>query len=405
MWLYVPSACSPEEPPASTSELRLLAEMCALNVMWRSTFKQPAFWQRVLKREPLGPLQFGQTSQHLMDRAFAAWLTSSSEDSPVRMSPSPESEQGSTKESAPDSGSTSAVPFATFDRHASSLRMSQDCLFPFAVEEENPSEHREWSGYSETWPNSGSMRNGTCFLRPKSARRTSGSESLSWPTPQAHDQTGGRGPNNELADGHYRPHDLVNFTKSWPTPRAEDSESCGNHPGAKDSKWATPNAHDGRRPGSDETSTQGGDLKRDAENWPTPSASMMTMEDMEQARYAGTDPRRPKYSEAWPTPAARDHKSGESLRDYGNARPLSEAVLNCPPSPQDLPTQDGQPSSENSPILRRRLNPAFVGWLMGHLPHWTNPALTNLGCGEMESYRSKLQWHLRFLLGERQGGK
>lgn len=32
--------------------------------------------------------------------------------------------------------------------------------------------------------------------------------------------------------------------------------------------------------------------------WPTPTSSMVSMADMEQARTAGSDPRRPKYSEA-----------------------------------------------------------------------------------------------------------
>src|SRR5215831_20473430 len=36
---------------------------------------------------------------------------------------------------------------------------------------------------------------------------------------------------------------------------------------SESSSWPTPNAHDGRRPGSDATSTQGANLKRDAENW------------------------------------------------------------------------------------------------------------------------------------------
>jgi hypothetical protein len=31
--------------------------------------------------------------------------------------------------------------------------------------------------------------------------------------------------------------------------------------------WSTPNAHDGRRPGSDEGSTQGRNLKREAESF------------------------------------------------------------------------------------------------------------------------------------------
>lgn len=31
--------------------------------------------------------------------------------------------------------------------------------------------------------------------------------------------------------------------------------------------WSTPSAHDGRRPGSDDGSTQGRNLKREAENF------------------------------------------------------------------------------------------------------------------------------------------
>lgn len=36
----------------------------------------------------------------------------------------------------------------------------------------------------------------------------------------------------------------------------------------------------------------------------------------------------------WPTPQGRDHKSGRAVQDYGNARPLSEAVHKAPyPTP------------------------------------------------------------------------
>jgi DNA (cytosine-5)-methyltransferase 1 len=49
--------------------------------------------------------------------------------------------------------------------------------------------------------------------------------------------------------------------------------------------------------------------------------------------------------ERLPTPAARDWKSGKSKRDYGNARPLSEAVSGA-------------------------LNPAWVCWLMGWPSGW-----------------------------------
>ena len=36
--------------------------------------------------------------------------------------------------------------------------------------------------------------------------------------------------------------------------------------------WSSPNAHDGRRPGPELGSTQGANLKRDAELWTTPQA-------------------------------------------------------------------------------------------------------------------------------------
>jgi hypothetical protein len=40
-------------------------------------------------------------------------------------------------------------------------------------------------GSSPTWPSSGSMRHGTCYVRPTSERLTAGSGSISWPTPRS----------------------------------------------------------------------------------------------------------------------------------------------------------------------------------------------------------------------------
>ena len=135
---------------------------------------------------------------------------------------------------------------------------------------------------------------------------------------------------------------------SWPAARSEDSESAGERVtrGVADTltaasrQWATPQAHDGRRPGADLKSTQGGNLSRDAA--------------------------------AWPTPAARDHKGSLPLdaRDR-TMDTLDEAAERkfrfSPPGPQ---TQDGPPSSK----ARRRLNPLFVEWLMGWPIGWTDCA-------------------------------
>jgi len=62
--------------------------------------------------------------------------------------------------------------------------------------------------------------------------------------------------------------------------------------------WATPSSADckGSHGGG-----QGRSLRTDIHEikkmWPTPSASSATIQDMEQAKFSGNDPNRPKYSE------------------------------------------------------------------------------------------------------------
>jgi hypothetical protein len=133
----------------------------------------------------------------------------------------------------------------------------------------------------------------------------------------------------------------------------------------------------------------------------------------------------------WATPTARDHKSGEASPETmeGNARPLNEQATHwSTPRSTDgekggpcmswggggmpLPTQaylsslpvpatstpGHEKSSPTTRTSRRRLNPAFVCWLMGLPWWWTNIASTSSGPEAMVSYRSRLQWHLSCLL-------
>lgn len=201
-----------------------------------------------------------------------------------------------------------------------------------------------------------------------------------WPTPNAHNATGARGAGFELTDGHYRPHDLVKATDVWRTP---DSPASGGPRNRQDSignghqvtiaeqaeHWNTPHgmsnrdfrgkiggcgggefakqANQWQTPATDSFRSSGGDRKDEMgldqqarshqvqaipdgpissesghglpRRFPTPSASMATMQDMEQAQYAGSDPNRPKYSS----------------------------------------------------LEKRRLNPRFVSWLMGFPVDWT----------------------------------
>jgi hypothetical protein len=90
----------------------------------------------------------------------------------------------------------------------------------------------------------------------------------------------------------------------WPTVRASDGERGGrgdliqavrgNPNKHYRMPWATPTAAAAK--GTDSTISKGKrDLRHDVNMFPTPSASMMTSADMEQARYAGNSESRPSY--------------------------------------------------------------------------------------------------------------
>ena len=78
----------------------------------------------------------------------------------------------------PASGERWPVSFAKWDRVSSSWRTAQ-CSLTGGLEE-----------YSETWPRSGSMRNGMCFQRVNAVRHTHGRGCSFWPTPRASDGDG-----------------------------------------------------------------------------------------------------------------------------------------------------------------------------------------------------------------------
>ena len=103
--------------------------------------------------------------------------------------------------------------------------------------------------------------------------------------------------------------------------------------------WASPSAHDGRRPGSDATSIQGTNLKRDAELWST-----LTSRDWRSDSSQKSD------AEIY----------GTKGRPLGRQAPRSG--IGGPPS---------SPVGPTSPP-RLRLNSRFVEWLMGVPVGWTD---------------------------------
>lgn len=174
-----------------------------------------------------------------------------------------------TRDSAPDSmaneadsGHTAFDCFAIYDRDTGFSKTLQRSLLP--AEDETSTE------FCLTWPRFGMLVSGKLYRLQPLALHTVETESGS------------------------------RASMNWPTARAEDGESCGNHRGAMDS------------------------LTGAVKSWPTPTNSMMTPEDLAQAMYSGNDQLRPKYSAAWPTASATDHKG--SNKPGQRRGKLSEAV-------------------------------------------------------------------------------
>lgn len=219
-------------------------------------------------------------------------------------------------------GRSSPESFAYFDPDSCSWKTSQATFLS------------DLETFSETWPDSGSMRNGRVYELRTWERPTCESASSWWLTEAGMSPQSGDG----LA------------TKNWPTARREDGESAGNHPGAVDSltgatrNWPTPRTLSGggesaeRKQELGRTLSGGGDLQSASENWQTPNA--------------------------------RDWKSetGSENNTHDKTPNLSRQVYRLLPAPT-IP--DGEPSSQSAPTCPRRLNPQFVEWLMGFPIGWT----------------------------------
>lgn len=244
-----------------------------------------------------------------------------------------------------DSGKNMPDSFASFERTDSGeleLRTSQASLF----EDSRTS--------LETWPKSGSMRNGRLYERPTSERHIDEPESSSWLTPS---RTPEATSNNGSNAG--RPATGKSLAKQargdWPTPRAEDSESPGMRPrettpsgltAAARHQWPTPTVMDAAgfegKPDHGRTSPNSGrTLLGAAKDWPTPQAM-----DMESAGGRG---------------AIESGRRGDTL---------SRATERAHPSvlPDSGPPDQANRNTRGSrPVV---LNPRWVLALMGFPVDW-----------------------------------
>jgi len=235
------------------------------------------------------------------------------------------------------------------------------------------------------------MRSGYVFARPPLALRTVGTGGSAsrgaWPTPQAHDTESPKSAAQIAAMRAIGP-GVANLNEAvlkWPTPKAKT--------GGANSKRG-------------ERGAGGPDLQETARTWPTPACR-----DDKGANASDTHStdQLPNVAVRWPTPSAMDSigsRNATSTRPKGSAHhdgtTLTDAALTFPCSPQDpasgpmaeavgcslsietLP--DGSRCLRKGPTSRRRLNPAFVEWLMGWPIGWCDYAAL-----ETESWFSKVR--------------
>ena len=137
----------------------------------------------------------------------------------------------------------------------------------------------------------------------------------------------------------------------WPTPRritggAESAEQKKQHGRLK---------------------SGGGDLQAAVLMWQTPMADPFRSRGGTRVQEVGLD----RQAREFPAPVSRDHQAPSHLR-----------LANAP---------SGSGYSGSGRILRRRLNPAFVSWLMGLPWWWTNPGGLNFAFLETRLYLSRLR--------------
>lgn len=264
MWLRIPISAYSLASEVSTSELDSLSHRLSADVMSRSTLKPPKFWKQGLAKGRWKMLRSGATLPLSLQNSIVAGWLESLPGGHARLSQSPGSERE--QKTSDGSGPQSSILFATLTPSGFWERTSPAYYLPMM---------EGHSGmYSETWPDSGCVQNGVAYELPTLALRTEESAPL-----------------------------------FWPTSRAEDSESCGNHPGATDSLTGATRGGDPNRVRRFGTEHGGANLADDVTAWYTPvvpNGGRSVSEEVVQAKGTTDTGKRQvgleSQSRFWPTP-------------------------------------------------------------------------------------------------------
>lgn len=255
----------------------------------------------------------GRTCSPSTELRFVAWWTSCLAALRAKTLALPESEPGSTESAAGSSGNSSTLPMPS----------TPPASFGRTSEEQGSLFHASSVLSSRAATGARPSRFALLTWEP----RTSAPASSSWPT-------------------------ATDAARMWPTATAERSGS-------------------NRGGGMGKVGEYRPSLETAAKQWPTPKASEPTRADCpsEQAR---NSPSLRSVAENWQTPwASNGAKSGPNQSQGG--KPALAAQAN---GLRGLETSaPGKPSSSNGQTSRR-LNPAFVEWLMGWPEGWSLAGLT-----------------------------
>ena len=240
-----------------------------------------------------------------------------------------------------------------------------------------------------------------------------------WPTPQV-----GTGPaSHGQISGDFRNRmEEILESRLWSTPRtitggAESAErkqelgrmeSGGGDLQAQVENWPTPTLNGNNNVAG--ISPKAGDgLQTAALNWPTPRGEDAESSGMRHSRGVADTLTAAVSLETWITPNARDHKWCPSEEGMMRAdgkhrfdqldRQAEHLARNGHFSHPAPAAENGPESSGEARTSRRRLNPAFVCWLMGWPWWWTRAERISFAAAEMAWWRCALRSRLWSLCG------
>lgn len=180
------------------------------------------------------------------------------------------------------------------------------------------------------------------FRLRASARRTSDNDCSGWPTPRANGST--------------EDHESL---KSRSPKNGTNLEAVAQLTGRP-----TPNAHDGRRPGCDLKSTQGGNLSRDAHlaGWSTPMAGTPAQNGNNAAGNNDFSRMVVGVMSGWGTPRVTTNSGN------GSAERSTDGLSRLEDQVHGAITESSSAGMESTAVFQ--LNPRFSLWLMGYPTSW-----------------------------------